>query len=276
MITQATSTAARPADLPDYDDPPVNEVVIGIQFEPTIVTGAHIGLFWEDLREEFPKAAEQPPLDPKIEVLQLPRFSAPTLQFASWSGSRHWLISEDDVQLIQIQADRLFYNWRRGSNNAPYPHFEALQEKFWSIADKWTNFLNREGRNVKLTQWEVTYINHILTPGGEPTLTDVLSCWSGQLDRALGGPADTGRIEAQKILTANSSPWARMYVNIMTAIRSDQVPLITFELTVRGAPEGEDAWRTTHARLFEARRQIVTAFDTLTTEKMHAIWGKRK
>jgi hypothetical protein len=67
-----------------------------------------------------------------------------------------------------------------------------------------------------------------------------------------------------------------MYVSITSAIRPDQVPLIAFELTVRGAPEGEDIWETTHARLFEARRQIVTAFDTLTTPKMHAEWGKRK
>ena len=67
-----------------------------------------------------------------------------------------------------------------------------------------------------------------------------------------------------------------MYVSIITAIRLDQVPLIAFELTVRGAPEGEDTWETAHARLFDARRQIVTAFDTLTTPKMHAVWGKRK
>jgi uncharacterized protein (TIGR04255 family) len=276
MMTQGPPTAVRPADLADYDNPPVNEVVIGIQFEPTTLTGAHIGLFWEDLRDEFPKAMEQPPLEPKIEVLQPPRFSAPTFPFASFHGSRHWLISADDVQLIQIQADRLFYNWRRGPHNAPYPHFEALQEKFWSIADNWANFLKEEAQNLRLTQWEVTYINHILTLGGQPTLADALSCWSGQLDQALGGPADTGRIEAQKILTTNNSPWARMYVSITSAIRPDQVPLIAFELTVRGAPEGEDIWETTHARLFEARRQIVTAFDTLTTPKMHAEWGKRK
>jgi uncharacterized protein (TIGR04255 family) len=276
MMMEGTPIATRPADLPDYDDPPVNEVVIGIQFEPTSFTGAHIGLFWENLRGEFPKVTEQPFLEPKIEALQPPHFSAPTLQFPSWRGSRHWLVSADGVQLIQVQADRLLYNWRRGPNNAPYPHFEVLQQRFWNIADKWADLLKKEAQNLRLTQWEVTYINHILTPDGQPTLGDVLSCWSGQLDQALGGPADVGRMEAQRILTANTSPWARMYISITTAIRSDQVPLIAFELTIRGAPQGEDIWETTHGRLFEARRQILTAFDTLTTPKMHAIWGKRK
>jgi uncharacterized protein (TIGR04255 family) len=275
MMTQGTPTVARPADLPDYDDPPVNEVVIGVQFEPTTLTGAHVGLFWAELHSEFPKVLEQPPLEPRIEILEAPHFSAP-FQFASWRGSRHWLISADDVQLIQIQADRLLYNWRRGPHNAPYPHFEALQERFWSIAEKWSTFLKKEEQRLRLTQWEVTYINHILRPDGQPTLSDILSCWSGQLDQALGGPADIGRVEAQRVLTSNTSAWARMYVNITTAIQSDQTPLIAFELTVRGKPEGEDMWETTRARLFEARRRIVTAFDTLTTPEMHAIWGKRK
>jgi uncharacterized protein (TIGR04255 family) len=274
-MTQGTPIVARPADLPDYEDPPVNEVVIGIQFEPTTLTGAHVGLFWEELRGEFPQTSEQPPLEPKIEAFEGSRFSAPTFQFASWRASRHWLISADEVHLIQIQADRLFYNWRRGPHNAPYPHFEAIQERFWNIAEKWSAFLKKEEQILRLTQWEVTYINHILTPGGKPTLADVLSCWSEQIDRALGGSVNGGRLEAQKVLTADTSPWARMYVNITTAIRSDQAPLIAFELTVRGTPEGEDMWETTRGRLFEGRRRIVTAFDTLTTPKMHAIWGRK-
>jgi uncharacterized protein (TIGR04255 family) len=266
----------RPADLPDYNNPPVNEVVIGIQFNPTAITGAHIGLFWEGLRDEFPKASEQPPLESRIESFQPHRFSAPVLELSSWRGSRHWLTSEDDVQLIQIQADRLFYNWRRGQNNATYPHFESLQERFWSVAEKWSAFLKEIEKPLRLTQWEVSYINHILTPGGQPTLADVLSFWGGELDLAMGGPAEAGRMEAQKILTENNSPWARMYINITTAIRGDQIPLIAFELTVRGPPGDEDAWNVTHDRLLKGRHQIVTAFDALTTEKMHAIWGKRK
>lgn len=265
----------RPADLPDYDDPPVNEVVIGIQFDRTAMTGAHVGLFWEGLRDEFPKASEQPPLEPKIEPLQPRRFSAPIFEFVSWRGSRYWLISEDDVQLIQVQADRLLYNWRRGPNNAAYPHFETLQERFWSIAKKWSNFLEQREQVLKLTQWEVTYINHIPTPNGQPSLTGALSFWGEELDHALGGTAEASRMEAQRILTEDGSPWARMYISVVTGIRPDEVPLIAFELTVRGPAEGEKVWEATQDRVFRARRQIVTAFDTLTTPAMHALWGKR-
>lgn len=267
---------ARPVDLPDFDDPPVNEVVIGIQFNQTAITGAHVGLFWGELRGEFPNVSEQPPLEPRIEFLQRRRFSAPRLEFASWPGSRYWLTSEDDVQLIQVQSDRLLYNWRRGAHNATYPHFEALQGKFWSIAEKWSDFLKKEGLSLAITQWEVTYINHILTPDDQPTLADALSFWGEELDHAMGGAAEAGRMEAQRILAEDGSPWARMYVNITTGLRTDQVPLIAFELTVRGPPGSEDIWDMTRDRLFKARHQIVTAFDVLTTPKMHAIWRKRK
>jgi uncharacterized protein (TIGR04255 family) len=264
MMAQSR-VVTRPADLPDYDDPPVNEVVIGIQFNQTAITGAHIGLFWEELRDEFPKASEQPPLEPRIESLQPLHFTAPRLEFTtSWHGSRYWLTSEDDVQLVQVQSDRLLYNWRRGPHNATYPHFEALQEKFWTIAEKWSGFLKKEGQALALTQWEVTYINHIPTPEGQPTLADALSFWGERLDHALGGAAEVGRMEAQRILIENTSPWARMYVNITTGYRLDQVPLplIALELTVRGPPGDEDTWETTHDRVLQARRQIVTAFAT--------------
>jgi uncharacterized protein (TIGR04255 family) len=276
MMTQGVRVVTRPVDLPNYNNPPVSEVVIGIQFNQMAITGAHIGLFWQGLRDEFPKASEHPSLEPKIEFLQPLRFSAPRLEIASWHGSRYWLTAEDDVQLIQVQSDRLLYNWRRGPRNAAYPHFEALHEKFRSIAENWSNFLKKEGQTLALTQWEVTYINHILMPEGQPTLADALSFWGGELDHALGGAAESGRIEAQRILTEDSLPWARMYVSITTGVRVDQVPLIALELTVRGPPGEKETWETTHDRLLRARRQIVMAFDTLTTPKMHAIWGRQK
>jgi len=113
-VQRPSRVLTRPADLPDYNDPPVSEVVIGIQFEPAAITGAHVGLFWEALRSEFPKAAEQPPLETRIENLEPLRFASQLLQFSSWRGSRHWLTSEDDVQLIQIQADRLLLQLAKG------------------------------------------------------------------------------------------------------------------------------------------------------------------
>jgi uncharacterized protein (TIGR04255 family) len=148
-MAEGVRAAARPADLPDYDRPPINEVVIGIQFARVDITGAHVGLFWNELRSEFPKVSEQPALAATAEILQPSRFAPPILQFSSWHGSRHWLTSEDDIQLIQIQADRLFYNWRRGPDAAPYPHFESLQHKFREVGEKMGGLPRKMGSIVK-------------------------------------------------------------------------------------------------------------------------------
>jgi uncharacterized protein (TIGR04255 family) len=275
-IEDWTQTMKRPADLPDYDSPPVNEVVIGIQFTRTAITGAHVGLFWEGIRNEFPTAVEQPPLDPQIEYFEPQRFFLPSIGIAAWPGTRHWLISEDHVHLVQIQADRLLYNWRRGPANAAYPHFEALYEKFHGIADAWLDYLNKIGQPISLTQWEVTYINHIFSTDVPPRFGEILTFWGSELERAMGGHAEAGRMEAQRILKeADGVPWARMYVNVGTGIRPDQSRIISFELTVRGPPENENPWGRMQDQLFKARRHIVTAFDVLTTPKMHATWGKR-
>lgn len=268
----------RPADLPDYDAPPVNEVVIGVQFARTAITGAHVGLFWEGLRDEYPNAVEQPPLDPQIESFEPQRFVFPGVGIAAWPGSRHWLISEDQVHLVQVQADRLLYNWRRGPNNSAYPRFEVLYENFKKAADNWSNYLTKIGQSLILTQWEVTYINQIFSPDeSPPQLGEILTFWGSELESAMGGHAETGRMEAQRVLSDdNGVPWARMYINVGTGIRPDQVRLISFELTVRGPPaNGDNPWDRMQEQLFKARRQIVIAFDALTTPKMHTTWGKR-
>ena len=271
------NTMKRPTDLPDYEDPPVNEVVIGVQFARTAITGAHAGVFWEQLRDRFPNTAEQPPLDPQIEFFEPFRFQLPTFGITAWPGSRHWFISDDQVDLVQVQSDRFLYNWRRGPNNAPYPHFEALYERFRTIADQWSEYLNALGLPLALTQWEVTYINHIFGPHhSTPRLGEVLTFWGEALEHAMGGHADTGRMEAQRVLTEpDGRPWARMFVALGSGVRADQVPLISFELTVRGPPANENPWERMEDQLFRARRQIVTAFDLLTTPEMHALWSKR-
>ena len=61
----------RPPDLPDFDNPPLVEVVLSVQFSDLqSYRTVHPGLLWErKFRESFPEFAEQPPLDPLFETL---------------------------------------------------------------------------------------------------------------------------------------------------------------------------------------------------------------
>ena len=60
----------RPDNLPDFNDPPVAEVVLGLQFNPlTKFRSVHIGALWEHFRDNFPKVSEHPPLQQMFETL---------------------------------------------------------------------------------------------------------------------------------------------------------------------------------------------------------------
>ena len=74
-MAEGARVMARPADLPDYDNPPVNEVVIGVHCVPVEITGAHVelsgkrcGLISEGLRATGSRT--------RIEILQPLRFRA--------------------------------------------------------------------------------------------------------------------------------------------------------------------------------------------------------
>src|SRR5262245_41023644 len=104
-LARITSSMRRPADLPDYATPPVDEVVVGVQFQRMPITGAHIGLFWSFVRNDFPKIEEQPPLEPRVENLTPAAVPQAFLPFVFRPlGMRYWFSTQDDVELLQLQS----------------------------------------------------------------------------------------------------------------------------------------------------------------------------
>src|SRR4051812_36077079 len=125
----------RPANLPDYDRPPVNEVVVGVSFGQFKLAQAHIGLFWSLIRDRYPELREVPPLPVIIERLENePTGTAgTTIEMVDMPPTRRsWFIGTDPQWLLQLQDDRLLHNWRRLTEKDVYPHFEACLERFQS------------------------------------------------------------------------------------------------------------------------------------------------
>jgi hypothetical protein len=59
----------RPADLPDYEPPPVAQVVLGVQFNGLEhFLSTHLGLVWDVFKHEFPIAEEHPYFPPQFET----------------------------------------------------------------------------------------------------------------------------------------------------------------------------------------------------------------
>src|SRR5438552_8588615 len=71
--------AAQP--LPDFDNPPVIEVVCGMQFKPLgSLLAPHLGLLWDRFTAEYPTCQEVAPLAAVIE--RLGDATTPSLEFA--------------------------------------------------------------------------------------------------------------------------------------------------------------------------------------------------
>lgn len=97
--------------------PPVIEVVCGFIFDALPLDPLLLGTYWQQRRSDFPKREVHPPIA-EAEAVTLFRGMGPI---------RSWLISDDDVFLIQIQRDRFYLNWRKRSHD--YPRFSDHPDK---------------------------------------------------------------------------------------------------------------------------------------------------
>ena len=126
--------AERSADLPEFECPPVVEVVLGVQFtELTAYRTWHAGLLWDTtFRKHFPKCAEQPPLDPVFETFGSQKLARNLFRIQQRAIiPRLWFVSEDESELIQFQSDRFLHNWKSGQQDARYPRYEQIRERFF-------------------------------------------------------------------------------------------------------------------------------------------------
>src|SRR5258708_12433324 len=88
------TTRARPADLPDFERPPVTEVALSIQFARLPkVTNIHGGLLWSEFRADYPNYEEHPPLAPAFEIFGPNPAAGHQLEFFAGAPLiRPWLI----------------------------------------------------------------------------------------------------------------------------------------------------------------------------------------
>jgi uncharacterized protein (TIGR04255 family) len=109
-VTSATPT------LPAFDNPPVVETALAVEFEPIPGWGVpHFGLYWNEIRREYPRFQVQPPLGSQVERFGSGARAAQAFTFEIGDGSRArcWFFHENDVQLLQVQDSRFILNWRK-------------------------------------------------------------------------------------------------------------------------------------------------------------------
>jgi uncharacterized protein (TIGR04255 family) len=263
--------------LPDYDDPPVIETVLGVQFAPLPGWGVpHYGLFWNEIRSEYPyfRIQDAVPEDPGFSVgLQ----STPTarIEFSTGGPLRCWFFDESRTKLVQVQSDRFMHNWIKRASDQPYLHYENVRPIFQRQWEAFLAFLERhEIPRPGMVQCEVTYVNHIQRGAGWSTwgdLPDVVALWAGKGSSGFLPDPDAVVLQARYPI----SPQAWLTVILEPAVRnSDGKEVIQLRLTSTAlckSIKSDDIC----ACLDTGREWIVNGFTDMTTTKMHSLW-KRK
>jgi uncharacterized protein (TIGR04255 family) len=266
------------ARLPSFGRPPLTEAVLSLQFNPIQqLRGPLVGIFWAGIRDQMPGLSEQPALPPMFETFG----GSPAAAQMDLSGLfgppqiRYWFESLDGTYLLQLQQDRLIFNWRKRDEQAEYPRYASFRQQFADWVAILADFLQEQDLPAILpNQCEVTYINNIAHLDGAKThehLERLTPLWSAAAATNLPGIPENTAILVRRILVDDGRPVGRIYTNFKPAFAADQQPIIQVEVTARGKPEMPSIDGMLSFMDF-GHAAVVNAFAASTTVEMHRVW----
>lgn len=271
--------------LPEYDEPPVVETVLGAQFARlSSFTAVHAGWFLKSqLDASWTKTQEVPRIQDVFERFGSARIwlqnEIRLIQPGSQS-SRLQIVRDDEERMLQLQDSRFIQNWKKGPGGAGYPSYRKLLPEFKDYFSRFDAFaLAEKLGSLQVNQWEITYVN-LLPRGG---------LWNSPQDLPKIFPwfaMPVAGLDAVKELDAfGSGEWSfeladqvgRLYVS-MAQVRIgspvDGPETLNLQLTARGPTQpdkGVDLFRG----LDIGHGAIVRAFTAMTSAYAHKIWKRR-
>jgi uncharacterized protein (TIGR04255 family) len=257
-------------ELADYKRPPVIEVVYGAKFAPPKAWKLpHIGLFWQRIIDEFPRCEQAFPI-PGTEFID-PSTGLPV--------PRVWLINAADDRLVQLQAGRFLFNWRRRPRAEPYPRYKTLSNRFFELFQEFRSFVaeNQLGE-IEISEYELTYINHVFEQEGWKFPDDIgrvmahLS-WNKERYQFLPQPSP---INWQARFDFPEGPGALQAKFSPARHAQEGKDLLVLELSARGRP-AEGSLDNMKGWFSHAHRWIVRGFEDLTSdEAQKELWDKHE
>ncbi len=260
------------ADLPDYERPPVTEVVVAVQFIPVPQFGMREAVAVSRAFDGWEMVDVQPALEPIIEPPP-GQLATSALRFGlGMPPVRVILSSESERWLAQVQQDRLVVHERRLGERPTFAH----------VAEKVHEVAARAGRGLGKA---------LLAPPNAPELVEVIydntiaagEGWAefSELHRVLhivnarGGVAPYGRVEQLQIgfsyaLTDREGFVGRLRVVAEPRVAADGSRSIHLQLISRRIVHNHDL----DSVLEQSHVDIVNGFTAVTTERMHEIWGR--
>jgi len=273
------SESLRSDQLPEFDRPPVVETVLGAQFEglPDL-SPPLVGWFWrQHLPGQWPVARLANPIADQVERFDELKWQKHVLELKLVPPQSAWRVqieSADEQRLVQVQNTRFHFNWRK--RNGDYPSFRKLLPEFKERFFQFCDFIKtNQGREPRVTQWEITYVNHILkddlwnSPADWATVVpnffiplqyagdQVFDGFDGEWHKVLGDKL--GRIHISLKHAKIGAPDGPEALVLQLTARGPIKPTLSL---VDGLEIGHNA--------------IVNTFAGMTSESAHKIWKRRQ
>ena len=269
-----TSIQATAQSLPEFQNPPINEVVCGVQFEALEKwQTVHFGLFWQRVQQEYPNFSDHQPLVVLPDPMKPPAGVGIAVQGDLVPLRRVWMVDQTGRYLMQVDPPRFLHNWRKVKDTDSYPRFQAAYPRFTKSLELFRSFARDSSLGeTRPNQYELSYINHIFADelGKFPQAVNKFVTFYTWQSAFLAEPT------AAAIQLTIPMPRSRgnLSVSIKHGIRgSDQREVLLLELTARGSadPSGSDM-----TEWFElAHETIVRGFAEVTTTEAHKMWGRK-
>jgi uncharacterized protein (TIGR04255 family) len=180
-------------------------------------------------------------------------------------NSRKFFINKIGSKLIQLQPDKLLFNWKKTDVGEEYPNFSVVFEEFMK---HYESLKGESDIDSRINQVEVTYLDHILLEDFE-----IKDFNTGAILNVLNfenRPINHFKVEY-------SIPVEDLRGNIRVSIHSakrnnDLKNIIVLESTCRGAlgKNSISEWFDT------AHKRLTNLFDNLSTDKAKEIWEGQK
>jgi uncharacterized protein (TIGR04255 family) len=255
------SSAISKTQFPNYENPPVIEVVFGIQFKTlNQLTTPHIGLFWEKLdKKTYPNFREMPELPHVVEEENPSSGSSQPIieQYFVPPLPRLFFITTDQSHLIQLQRDKFINNWRKISSGTEYPRFKTLFPQFQDTLNRFSRFVKEiNAGDIIPDQYELTYVNHISRESGWQALRNIETVFPDFLCKETSFLPEPEHVSWRKIYRLPDKQ-GRLYVS------AHDIPgKYVLNLTARGFGTNINSW-------FEiAHEWIVKGFADLTGKEI--------
>lgn len=250
---------------PSFENPPVIEVVCGIQFQLLDkLISPHFGLLWERFKEDYPSFRDMAPLAPQGENITFHITDTPPLP-------RVWFVHKSDRGIVQVQQDRFLHNWKKGKPDDKYPRYETVIELFKKHLGTFDSYLREnEIGAINPTLCEMTYVNHIPKGQGWDTLNDIGNVfedfsWDAKKKEFL---PEVSNLNFKVTFDLPDNKGKFHVKGWKGLIKEEDLSVLRLDLTVQGMPRektDEEMWKW----FDEAREWIVRGFADFTNNKMH-------